>query len=197
MLGGVFQGANLPDFSDAVNMFTITNAPAQGVMTLQLITNTTAFRYVRYLSGVNGFCNAAELEFFQALGSWTNVVWSGAVSASWDTTATANWLNNGASGPYQDGDAVLCDDTALSNTTVSVSSGVTPAFAVVNNSTKTYAISGSAIAETGSLTKLGSGALTLSSANTFGGGVTISNGTVTLGNNAGAGTGTITLAGGA
>src|SRR5208282_5767585 len=59
MVGGIFQGANSPDFSDAVNLFTITSAPAQGVMTLQTITNTTAFRYVRYLSGTNGFCDVA------------------------------------------------------------------------------------------------------------------------------------------
>lgn len=63
MTGGVFQGANNADFSDAVTLFTIVAAPAYGVLTDQLIANNTAFRYVRYLSPNDGFCNVAEVEF--------------------------------------------------------------------------------------------------------------------------------------
>ncbi len=47
-----------------------------------------------------------------------------------------------------------------------------------------------------SLVKVGSGDLTIASANTFSGGLTVSNGTTLLGNNNAAGAGTITLAGG-
>ncbi|MEQ1859284.1 MAG: Ig-like domain-containing protein [Chthoniobacteraceae bacterium] len=67
MPGGVFQGANAADFSDAVTLFTIATAPPDNTMTGQTITNATAFRYVRYLSPNNGFCNVAEVEFLALL----------------------------------------------------------------------------------------------------------------------------------
>ena len=161
MVGGVFQGANSPDFSDAVNLCTITNAPPPGAYTLQAVANTNTFRYVRYVSGANGFCDVAELEFFHA--AWTggsNLVWSGAASATWDTTA-ANWLTNGQAITYQDGDTVQFDDTASGSTAISLSGTRTPLSMIVNNTAKTYAFSGSALAGTGSLTKSGAGTLTL------------------------------------
>jgi autotransporter-associated beta strand protein len=178
MLGGIFQGANSPDFSDAVNLFTITNAPPTGAYTQQPIANTNTFRYVRYLSGPNGYCDVAELEFFQVV--WTggsNLVWSGAASGTWDTT-TANWLTNGQASTYQDGDAVQFDDTASGGTTISLSGTRTPLSVTVNNALKTYALSGSALAGTGNLTKSGAGSLTLSAANTFSGNITVNNGTL-------------------
>jgi hypothetical protein len=64
MVGGVFQGANASDFSDAVTLFTITTQPTDGVMTPLLNANTTPFRYVRYLSPPNGWGNVAELAFY-------------------------------------------------------------------------------------------------------------------------------------
>jgi len=178
MLGGVFQGANSPDFSDAMNLFTITNAPPQGVFTLQPIINTNTFRYVRYVSGTNGYCDVAELEFFQvAWTGGTNTVWSGAANGTWDTT-TANWLTNGQVTTYQDGETVRFDDSASGSTTVNVSATRTPLSMIFNNSMKTYAISGGAIAGSGSLTKSGSGTVTLSAANTFSGNIAVNNGTL-------------------
>ncbi|HUZ08089.1 MAG TPA: carbohydrate-binding protein [Candidatus Paceibacterota bacterium] len=64
MVGGLFQGANQADFSDAVTLFTVTNQAATGVFTSASIKNTAAFRYVRYLSPNGGFGNVAELEFY-------------------------------------------------------------------------------------------------------------------------------------
>ena len=64
MVGGVFQGANHSDFSDAVGLYTITNTPTDGTMTAQFPTNPTAFRYLRYQGPVNGYGNIAELEFY-------------------------------------------------------------------------------------------------------------------------------------
>jgi beta-galactosidase len=64
MTNGIFQGANASDFSDAVNFFAITNTPPDATMTAQSVTNTTAFRYVRYLSPPGGYGNVAELQFF-------------------------------------------------------------------------------------------------------------------------------------
>jgi hypothetical protein len=65
MLGGYFQGANNAQFLNAVTLFTIATAPPDGgIVTSQTITNTTAFRYVRYVGPANGSCNVAELQFF-------------------------------------------------------------------------------------------------------------------------------------
>ncbi|TYQ17018.1 UNVERIFIED_CONTAM: dockerin type I repeat protein [Acetivibrio alkalicellulosi] len=74
MVGGIFQGANRADFSDAVTLFTITTQPANGVLTTVDVTNTNAFRYVRYLSpnGSNG--NVAEIEFLGGLKTTTTPV---------------------------------------------------------------------------------------------------------------------------
>src|ERR1035437_7993434 len=64
MVGGIFQGANQADFSDAVTLATITSQPASGVFTTARINNATAFRYVRYLSPNGGYGNVAELQFY-------------------------------------------------------------------------------------------------------------------------------------
>lgn len=64
MVGGLIQGANQPDFSDAVTLFTITTQPATGVFTTAHVNNAAGFRYVRYLSPNNGFGNVAELQFY-------------------------------------------------------------------------------------------------------------------------------------
>jgi glucuronoarabinoxylan endo-1,4-beta-xylanase len=64
MVGGIFQGANQADFSDAVTLFTITTQPATGVFTTARINNASAFRYVRYLSPNGGYGNVAELQFY-------------------------------------------------------------------------------------------------------------------------------------
>ena len=64
MVGGIFQGANQSDFSDAVTLGTISTQPASGVFTAVDIANMSAFRYVRFLSPDNGFGNVAELEFY-------------------------------------------------------------------------------------------------------------------------------------
>lgn len=63
MVGGVFQGGNDAAFSSPTTLFTVSATPAQGVMTVQAIGNTNAFRYVRYYGPANGNCNVAEVEF--------------------------------------------------------------------------------------------------------------------------------------
>jgi glucuronoarabinoxylan endo-1,4-beta-xylanase len=63
MTNGVFQGANQPDFSNAVVLATVGSTPATGVLTTVTPTVTNAFRYVRYLSPDNGYGNVAEVQF--------------------------------------------------------------------------------------------------------------------------------------
>jgi predicted alpha-1,6-mannanase (GH76 family) len=93
MLGGVFQGDNSPTFPNPVTLFTITVVPPDGgVVSSHPITNTTAFRCVRYVGPANAACNVAELQFFlpnppPAPPYLTNS-WSG-------SQMTLNWPNGG------------------------------------------------------------------------------------------------------
>jgi len=64
MVGGRFQGANTADFSDVVDLFTVSELPPDGVLTTQSISSAEAFRYVRYLGPDNGYGNVAEVQFF-------------------------------------------------------------------------------------------------------------------------------------
>ena len=67
MVGGKFQGSTTADFSSGVtDLFTVSGEPSSGVYTIQPIQNLTPYRYVRYLSAPNGYCNVAEIEFYSA-----------------------------------------------------------------------------------------------------------------------------------
>jgi alpha-glucosidase len=64
MTGGVFQGANSADFSDAVLLGAVGFTPLEGEFSTLAVTNSKVFRYVRYLSPAGGYCNVAELQFY-------------------------------------------------------------------------------------------------------------------------------------
>lgn len=65
MVGGIFQASNTANFSSGVvNLYTITSAPPQGVMTTVSVSVLTPYRYYRYLSPNNGYGNIAELAFY-------------------------------------------------------------------------------------------------------------------------------------
>jgi fibronectin type 3 domain-containing protein len=116
MVGGIFQGANQADFSDAVTLYTVTAQPPSGVFTSVSLTNTSAFRYVRYLSPNGGYGNVAELEFYGYLagasvplpaapgGLAATAVSSSQINLAWNTVTNAASYNvkrsttNG--GPY-------------------------------------------------------------------------------------------------
>lgn len=60
---GVFEGANKPDFTDAIPLHIISAATDYDKMTEQVIDCSRGFRYVRYLGPANSRSNIAELEF--------------------------------------------------------------------------------------------------------------------------------------
>jgi hypothetical protein len=64
MLLGVFEGANNPDFGDAIPLCMVTEAPAKGTLTQRQVNCSRAFRYVRYVGPDDVKCNLAELEFY-------------------------------------------------------------------------------------------------------------------------------------
>ena len=69
MIGGKIQGSNSADFAGAVDLYTVTSIPTDGILTIAALTNAAAYRYVRYLSPNAGWGNIAEVEFY---GKTTN-----------------------------------------------------------------------------------------------------------------------------
>ncbi len=66
---GVFQGANSPDFMDAVPLYIITEAGVIGTMHHADVDCSRGFRYVRYVGPADARCNIAEIEFYGHPGS--------------------------------------------------------------------------------------------------------------------------------
>ncbi len=64
MLLGIFEGANEPDFGDAIPLYIIKEEPEENRMTSTEIACSRGFRYVRYVSPAESRCNVAELEFY-------------------------------------------------------------------------------------------------------------------------------------
>ena len=59
----VIEGANEPDFSDALPIYMIKSTASEGVMHYGQVDCSRGFRYVRYVSPHDVRCNLAELEF--------------------------------------------------------------------------------------------------------------------------------------
>lgn len=64
MVNGVFQGANLPDFSDSVVLATINTPPPEGVYSTFTVQTASPFRFARYLAPDPSWGNISELQFF-------------------------------------------------------------------------------------------------------------------------------------
>jgi autotransporter-associated beta strand protein len=83
MNGGKFQGANAADFSDAVDLFTISADPFEETLNDQSVSLTNGFRYVRYLAPNASYGNVADIEFYGAE--------AGAANGTWTADADGNW----------------------------------------------------------------------------------------------------------
>ncbi len=69
MLLSLFEGANQPDFMDAVPLYLISQTPARDEMTAVDITVSRGFRYVRYVGSAGSNAEVAELEFYGHQGA--------------------------------------------------------------------------------------------------------------------------------
>lgn len=69
MLLSLFEGANSPDFMDAVPLYFISSSPEKGVATFADVHVSRGFRYVRYVGSSGSYCNIAELQFFGHTGA--------------------------------------------------------------------------------------------------------------------------------
>ena len=64
----IIEGANEPDFSDAIPIHMIKNPAPERQMTYEQTSCSRGFRYVRYVSPHDVRCNLAELEFYGYAG---------------------------------------------------------------------------------------------------------------------------------
>jgi autotransporter-associated beta strand protein len=134
-----------------------------------------------------------------SLGGAGNLVWQGFTNNVWDVNTTSNWLNSAAVDKFFQLDTVTFNESAPLQTAIALNTIVTPASTTVSNDATTYAISGSGqIGGGGSITKRGTGTLTLTTANTYSGGTTVSEaGTIDIGSTFSAlGSGSLTMNGG-
>ncbi len=136
MTGGVIQGSNSADFSSGVvTLGTVGAAPASGVLTTQLIlNNSTAYRYVRYLSPTDGWCNIAEIEFWGSGISAppapmglvaTALKQPGRIKLTWNASSGATSYNikraTTSGGPY----TTVATSTGTTYTNTGLTSGTT------------------------------------------------------------------------
>jgi len=99
--------------------------------------------------------------------------WTGSGDMIWTQPDSNSFLSE-----YTSGSAVTFTNTGTGTVTIDAG-GVTPGNVIVN-STANYTFTGGGIGGTGSLTKMGSGTLTLSNTNSFSGGVSINGGILLL-----------------
>lgn len=64
----MFEGANSPDFSDALPLAIVKEKGKSGVMQYLPVDCSRGFRYVRYVGPNNARCNVAEVEFYGHVG---------------------------------------------------------------------------------------------------------------------------------
>ncbi len=116
-----------------------------------------------------------------------NLIWGGGVSGDWDLT-TLNWTNGVTTSSYSSHDNVTFDDTAVA-TAVNLTGVLKPGVVLVTNSALNYSFAPSAagnrLSGGASLTKDGSGTLTLTELNDYSGSTFIKAGTIVLGDNGG------------
>ena len=129
-------------------------------------------------------------------GNAGSLVWQGTNGGNWDLATTVNWLNGSVADEFYNLDLVRFDDTST-NGNVSIVGVVQPAAVLVTNNLLDYTIGNGVLGGITSLTKSGTGMLTLNSSNSFTGGTLVNGGTLQLVSNGyAAGFGPITLNGG-
>jgi hypothetical protein len=145
---------------------------------------TNAGNYHVVVGNTNGTTNSAVVTL--TVTTPRNLQWSAnANNGGWDKVS-ANWINlaNSQQTAFNDGDAVLFDDTAGVPTTVGVSNTVTPSVVNVNATNNSYTLNGpNGMSGYGSIIKNGPSTLSIFTPSGFSGTVAINGGLVYAGNN--------------
>ena len=154
LIGGSVSGINLADF-------TLPTAPS-GVT------------YSLSSSVDSGYIDLVVVGTGPASLTWTDST----NNHTWDAVS-GNWTSGAI---YADGANVTFDDSSgAGHYAVTLNTSVSPGSIIVNNSAGNYSISGGgSIGGTGSLTKSGTGMLTLSTPNTYSGGTNVTAGLLVI-----------------
>ncbi len=167
--------------------------------TSAFITPTAPVGTVYTLSFPAGFVN---LNYTIDHLVWTGLG-TGADAGVWAVQAQSppnwKWASAGTPTDFQSNAPVVFDDSAGTNTTVSISGtgNVNPGSVTFSNSSVSYLIQGTyGITLQAALTKNGNGSLTIANSNSYYGGTVVNAGRLNVANSAALGTGTLTLNGG-
>lgn len=102
MIGGRFQVATMPNFSDAMTLFTIASPPAYNALTsISFIPPSVAYRYIRFTAASGQKANIAEFEIYaeapDPYEAWLveTGIPSGAARASFDADYDQDGIENG------------------------------------------------------------------------------------------------------
>ena len=193
--------------SIAVSLLSAATQPFYDVLTAgnligtPTLSNTTVGRTTFSLAATH----PANTIRINVTGGPANIRWTGADTAHdptrWNNSQTdANWTTTDAvtdKTHFYDFDNVTFDDNNNNQYTVNLTGTVSPGSITVNNSSGDYVFGGSGvIAGIGGITKSGTRALTLSTANTYAGATTLNAGTLNINNATAIGTGALVINGG-
>jgi fibronectin-binding autotransporter adhesin len=178
--------ANGVNFAGATT-FSFLNVPLAGVYDVVTFGSGPLTNASNLTSTARGsFSTLADKIIFTSLGAQART-WAGG-SGTWATGDTNRW--NEGDQDYFEGDTVTFNDS-VEATTVTIAGSINPGSVVVNNSSSGYTFNGTgAITGAASLTKSGSGTLTIASRQTYTGGTIINGGILDL-TNVGGGMGAI------
>ncbi|HEU6448987.1 MAG TPA: LamG-like jellyroll fold domain-containing protein [Verrucomicrobiae bacterium] len=156
-----------------------TGITSTGFTNSGLVFNAT---YYYVVSAVNANGESLESNEAGSIVPVPTLVWQGNMNSNWDGVTT-NWLFGGIGGTYSDGSTVIFNDTAT-RTALNLPANVAPYSIVFSNSSLSYTINStnsSGIGGEATLTKWGTGTVTLNTTNTFTGDTVIMAGTLSIG----------------
>ncbi|MFD0894606.1 autotransporter-associated beta strand repeat-containing protein [Luteolibacter ambystomatis] len=123
--------------------------------------------------------------------TWTN----SSANSLWDTATSLNWNSGAGADLFYNADVVTFNDSPGSNQAVTIADLVSPGGITLSNSTIDYSFSGGPIVGATTLSKTGTGTVSLLSPNSYTGATTLGAGRLRVVNGA-VGSGTLSLAGG-
>jgi autotransporter-associated beta strand protein len=161
--------------------------------------NGGTYRLIKFSGALNGSLanltlqGTGPLDTLQQNGNEIDLVvspvataiWTGGTAGNlWDVVTSPNWTFNGVKSLFTNGEAALFNDAGATNPVVTIPATVQPV-AVTVFSSSNYTFTGTAdIGDGASLTKSGTGTLTVLNANTYVGGTFVTGGTLKLGDGA-------------
>ena len=171
------------------NVFSILSVP-EGLGTFDLIgygsfSGNGLFVLGKLPAGITAHLNnsGTAIQLVITGSSVESDIWVGNATGNWDLTGTLDWKGSlsGTAMGYRDTDGVVFNDSAT-NFSVTLLSAVSPTAVTVNNATHAYTFLGvGGISGAASLTKSGTGMLTLATLNTYLGVTTLDQGVLQMG----------------